>query len=422
MLQTSALIASSPAALGDLDLKPWIRSNAIDLQRLGSAEPVDAGRTFDLPISREARLLAFGEEVHGVGTLIEIKSRIFRWLVANRGFDTFILEDDLAGCMAIDDFIQGRGEAKSPPISGLYWCWNNQDIADLVLWMREFNAQRPQASRPLRFFGIDMQSSATASAWLGRYLAGHEPESWSQHEEVLVAIRDKGWTLAELPAEEFGLITGALAELERILGATPVKQPDSAALAERSIARRLVRTLQQHAEFQVAMKAPDAVSFGLRDRFMAENARWVLKQQGPESRVAICTANAHAALKNYAVNWQGTTGTVSSMGSFLRAELGANYLAIGLFRNQGEYLPDPRSGATGVAQIGAAAQGTINAGLASAGIERYWLPIAAAATGSPAAKWLNTEHPQIFYEPIAPAVQFDHLIFADHTRAPRARE
>ncbi len=422
MLRTALWVAVSPSAIGDAELKPWIRAHAIDLLPLSLPQLSKHQPAFDLPIPSETRLVAFGEEVHGVGTLIEIKSQVFRWLATKRGFDTFILEDDLAACLAVDEFIQGRGDAKSPPISGLYWCWNNQDIADLVLWMREFNAHRPAAARPLHFFGIDMQSSATAIAWLSRYLAAHEPELWAQSEDALIAMRDKGWTLSQLPPEEFGLISAALDELERALGAAAAKQPEAAALADRALARRLVRTLLQHAEFKMAMKEPDVASFGLRDRFMAENARWVLKQQGAESRVAICTANAHAALKNYAVNWQGATGTVNSMGSFLRAELGASYQAVGLFRNQGEYLPDPRSGATGVAQIGAAAKGTINAGLASAEIERYWISLATAAAGSPAAQWLNTEHPQIFYEAIAPAVQFDHLIFADHTRAPRKLE
>ena len=389
-LWTTLFVVASQAGLGDAELKPWIRAHSVNLMSLSSPAFSKDYPGFDLPIPSETRLVAFGEEVHGVGTLIEIKAQVFRWLATKRGFDTFVLEDDFAACLAVDEFIQGRGEAKSPPISSLYWCWNNRDIADLVLWMREFNAHRPKASRPLRFFGIDMQSSAAAIAWLSHYLSEKQPELWSANEAALLAMRDKGWTLAQLPPEEFGLITAALNELERALGAATANTPDSATLDDRALARRLVRTLQQHAEFQLAMKAPDVTSFGLRDRFMAENARWVLKQQGAESRVAICTANAHASLKNYPVNWQGTTGTVNSMGSFLRAELGAGYLAVGLFRNQGEYLPDPRSGSKGVAQVDAAAEGTINAGLASAGIERYWISLAAAPTDSPAAKWFNT--------------------------------
>lgn len=403
-------------------MKPWIRSHAVDLLPLSSTEFGKDNPSFDLPIPHEAHLIAFGEEVHGVGTLLEIKFQIFRWLVTQRGFDTFMLEDDFAGCLAVDEFVQGRSEAKSPPISGLYWCWSNQDLADLVLWMREFNAHRPQASRPLRFFGIDMQSSARAIDRLSHYLAEHEPELWSRNEKALIAMRDKDGTLSQLPAEELGLITTALDELERALGATLAKQPDSAALADRALARRLVRTLQQHAEYQSAMKESDVGSCGLRDRFMAENALWVLEQQGAESHVAICTANGHAALKSYAYDWRGAKGTVNSMGKFLRAELGASYLAVGLFRNQGEFLPDPRNGASGVEKRGAAAVGTINAGLSSAGIERYWLSLATAPADSGAANWLSSEHPQVFNEPIAPSIQFDDLIFADHTRAPRRVE
>jgi hypothetical protein len=105
-----------------------------------------------------ARIVAMGEGTHGTSEFFSLKNRIFRFLVERMGFTVLAMETSWNSGLAIDRFVTaGQGSARAA-LASAFPVWNNQEVLDLIEWMRAYNITR--GNRPaLRFVGIDMQDN-----------------------------------------------------------------------------------------------------------------------------------------------------------------------------------------------------------------------------------------------------------------------
>ncbi|TDC27440.1 hypothetical protein E1265_01785 [Streptomyces sp. 8K308] len=116
-----------------------------DLRPLGAA-------IGDVPV------VGLGEMLHGSHELYTLKLRVFRYLVAEKGFPIFALEARWSARLLLDAYVRtgagdprrvmadefGRGAAP----------WHVQEYLALVRWRREHNARRPR--RQVRFLGTGL--------------------------------------------------------------------------------------------------------------------------------------------------------------------------------------------------------------------------------------------------------------------------
>jgi erythromycin esterase-like protein len=101
-------------------------------------------------------LLALGEPTHGESAFLQLRNVAFAAL-AERGYRSIALESDRAAGLIADEFV--RGSATVPLDRALAEGFSHQfggapANRDLLLWMREWNAGRPDAER-LTFHGFD---------------------------------------------------------------------------------------------------------------------------------------------------------------------------------------------------------------------------------------------------------------------------
>ena len=149
-----ALLARPPIAPADDPLLRRIEGAAVIL------DTVDPTRDFgDLmplkAILADRRIVAMGEATHGTREFFQMKQRMFEFLVEELGFTLFGMECSTQISADVNAFLQGgAGDAADIANHLTYWPWATEEVRDLLLWMRDYNA-RPGLARQLRFYGLD---------------------------------------------------------------------------------------------------------------------------------------------------------------------------------------------------------------------------------------------------------------------------
>lgn len=254
-----------------------------------------------------------------------MRFRIFQYLVANHGCNTFFLEDDYANCLRINNYIHGNDDDVEKAIGGLgNWPWITAEMVDVVNWMREYNGNNPD--RKLEFIGVDAQ----------KYNANLE-----KIDELL--------TKYDMPATDttiykpitqtqfFGLKPK---KMEPYFDLAASKDVDTKSFSPKDKVEysNLIRHFKQIIEIQAEKKAG-----GLRDKTMAINMLEYLKSNSGTKGVFwahsghVCTVS---------LNEFGTDDWGGCAGGYLKEVLGDGYLGIGLDFDEGSFNawhPDDKS-------------------------------------------------------------------------------
>jgi erythromycin esterase-like protein len=137
----------------------WIRSTAIRLQT------VEAGHGFaDLqPLKRvvgNARIVSLGEATHGTREFFQLKHRLLEFLATEMGFTIFSIEANLPEAYRLNDYVlRGVGDPRQLLRGMYFWTWDTEEVLDMILWMRAFNAS---GRARVQFTGFDMQTPTVA--------------------------------------------------------------------------------------------------------------------------------------------------------------------------------------------------------------------------------------------------------------------
>ncbi|HSN89309.1 MAG TPA: erythromycin esterase family protein, partial [Thermoanaerobaculia bacterium] len=106
-----------------------------------------------------ARIVALGEGTHGTREFFQMKHRLFELLVEEMGFTHLAFEGGMAEWQKINEYVlTGVGDPAQLLRAQLTWPWNTQEVLDLILWMRQYNAA---GKGPVQLAGFDMPFSRT---------------------------------------------------------------------------------------------------------------------------------------------------------------------------------------------------------------------------------------------------------------------
>ena len=101
-------------------------------------------------ISRHS-VVCVGESTHGSHEFFASKVALFKNLVTNHGFNTFMIEDESKRCEEINEYIDtGEGNALEL-IGSLYKVWVRQELLNLIKWLREIHTDFN-----VKFVGFDI--------------------------------------------------------------------------------------------------------------------------------------------------------------------------------------------------------------------------------------------------------------------------
>ncbi len=398
----------------------WMRDRAVPLRT------VVAGSGFeDLAALKEkiggARVVALGEATHGTREFFQMKHRLLEFLVSEMGFTAFGIEATLPEAFEVDRWVvNGEGDP-AKALAGLYfWTWNTEEVMDLLEWMRAWNAD-PGHARKVRFYGIDMQAPVRAAKIALEALADLDRGTADRLRSRLAPTLTTfdAWGVGAMPKPELENLLAAARELEEALAARRASL--DARQGRESTARvlRCARVLVQNLE----MNSRPAEG-SIRDVAMAENSLWALEQEGPDGKLVVWAHNGHVA------------DSAGSLGGELRRTLGHDLRILGFSFFEGAFQamawPPPKSGLTTFVAP-PAAEGSLDASLAAAGLELALLDLRSLPADGAVSEWLAGRRAMrssgAIYDPAMDAFMYDDrpvrdlydaLVFFRRTSAARA--
>ena len=237
-----------------------------------------AGQVSDITIPEETRIIALGEATHGNAEFQQLKLEVFQIMVENYGVRSFALEADYGCSETANRYIHGGEGTAAQAASALgFQIYQTDEMANLLSWMRAYN-ENVSEREDLCIYGFDMQ----------RYDADYE-----YFIEMAEAL---GADTAELKKiwnnETFNEDYTGEQRAEIIKGVKEALLQNEKPETEQAV--HFADILLQNIELGNAMENMQA-GMALRDRFMADNAMWILGQEEARgnSRIFISGHNGH---------------------------------------------------------------------------------------------------------------------------------
>ncbi len=368
----------------------WLGARAI---ALATAEPDEQGAD-PLPLQAvigDARIVALGEATHGTHEFFTVKHRLVAFLVAELGFTVLALEADWAAVVPLDRWVRtGDGDPVALLAALELWSINTREMLDLLRWLRAYNERR-SAAPVVGLAGFDARSPNRAAALVLAYIGDVDP----------AAAPDFATAYTPLSTYDAGAYARATPEA-RARGRAGVGRAHATLLARRAVYEgasspaAFARALQGA---RVAVQAeadwaePDTrTRFAARDRFLAENAAWVLEQAGPGARIALWAHNEHVGTTPWAD--VPAPSRIPSMGGHLRERYGAGLVTCGLSFGEGTF----RALAVGEGSLGAHRAAppppdSYEAACRQTGLPRFLVDLRTVPHGTVAGDWLAGPHP-----------------------------
>ncbi|MDJ1494104.1 erythromycin esterase family protein [Cytophagaceae bacterium DM2B3-1] len=297
-------------ALPTLAETTWLKKAIIPLKSTSPSDPFTDLLALNEKIGK-AHMIGLGENTHGSHEIFQMKHRLIRWLVEQKGFNVIAFEADMAAAEDVNKYVlTGKGDARKV-LKGLgYWTWSVEEIAELISWVRQYNVAHPK--QMVQFKGFDMQYSWKALAALKEYLQPKDTLAWhslKKRMEYVQAIR------RFVPPTDTTIVS-AMQALREVKNTFLIRVPVGS-LSEKSLIQQHFRQIEQAIELRSVGE-----SSRFRDACMAENLYRSFSSI-PNARVVIWAHNNH--VDKY------------DMGYWLKTELADDYQSIGFTFDQGTF-------------------------------------------------------------------------------------
>ncbi|MDT0615940.1 erythromycin esterase family protein [Streptomyces lancefieldiae] len=345
-LATATVLASGSLGTGTAAARTSSAAGPVDALNRG-ARPLSDLNALGRMIG-DAHVVGLGEASHSAHEFFTLKQRIFRHLVATKGFTTFALEASWSTGLRLDAYVtRGSGDPAQimrDEFQGQYVFWNTQEYLDLIRWMRRYNITHPDRPQ-LRFVGNDLgYAGPDAFHHVTGYLAAHRPELAERIGNLYAGLEPAAgaqagpWMTGQLAKE----LPARRSEADRAAAALALLRdhglPGTAARGVERAHAWAVQNATAIAQSFTAYALPDEQfpeRMRYRDRAMAANTAWWLRHEG--GRILLASNNGHIAYTS-----DNPDEFPEPTGAFLRARLGPDYVNIGLTFNQGTVnaLPD----------------------------------------------------------------------------------
>jgi putative phosphoribosyl transferase len=291
----------------------------------------------------DARVVCLGEATHGTSEFYRLRARITQALVERKGFRIVAAEADWPDAERVDAYIRHREPrereweafARFPT-----WMWRNEEIADLVEGLRDWNAERTEDDRA-GFFGLDLYSLYTSVHEVLNYLEGRDPD-------LADAARTRYSCLepfAENPAhygravvsrryracedEAVAMLQDLLRQRLRLTAGGDGARGEAFPFFDAAQNARVVRNAE---EYYREMFYGNVSTWNLRDTHMMGTLKSLLRFFGDDSKAVVWAHNSH--LGDAAATYKAQRGEIN-LGHLCRQEYGGATFLVGFGTHTG---------------------------------------------------------------------------------------
>lgn len=249
----------------------------------------------------EARVVLLGEASHGTSEFYTWRADISRRLIAEQGVNFVAVEGDWATLWKLNQYVKHL-DSPYPSARAIMktfsrwpvWMWANEETAELIEWMRDFNADWPLDER-VGFYGIDVYGEQMAMEQAVIRLQSINAE-WARAVAAAYACFDpfRGNMHQYARAVAMGQddCQAAVAQAYALLqqGLITVEEDERYALWATKMNTKVVKNAERH--FRL-MAQGGAASWNARvDHFFGVVDR-LLEWYGPDARGVVWAHNTH---------------------------------------------------------------------------------------------------------------------------------
>jgi len=269
----------------------------------------------------KCEIVGLGEATHGTREFCQLKHRIFRYLVEEHNFRVLAYEYSFRKSIAINQYVMhGKGDLDSL-LSGESWIQNNEEVKDLLRWMRDYNRDKVYHDK-IRYIGVDTQLDAMRLQEVLSHLENEHQAFCRAHPLLLDKIK-------ELEKIDYASISSA----EYIRRTALYQDLASAVLnysgPDHEVLTLIVSSLLSSHDFLYSIFV---LKENPRDRQLADNVLHICSLLANKQKVVVWAHNAHVG---YNPDYYGPGE--GSMGKFLKDTLQDLYLTIGTAFSQGGF-------------------------------------------------------------------------------------
>ncbi len=139
----------------DTELIDYIRSHAVSLESKQDLDPL-------IDAAGERQFVLLGEASHGTSEYYIWRAKISKRLIEEKGYRFIAVEGDWTAAYKVNKFVKdlpGAGAGAREVLASFDrwppWMWNNEEVKELITWLRDYNLELPEHER-VGFYGIDL--------------------------------------------------------------------------------------------------------------------------------------------------------------------------------------------------------------------------------------------------------------------------
>jgi len=327
----------------------WVRQHAMAVRTIDPADQAFADLADLRNTLRGVRLVLLGEASHGDGATFLAKTRLVEFLQREMGFDVLVFESGFYDCSNATPS-SADADMRSTFQRCVWPMWSARQELDPLI---DYLAQARARGAPLAILGLDpdfvrepsrdhLARDLRAALQAARVRPDAATAEFLNVVDSLYAYLNP--TQPRPTAEAVARFISTAESLAEVMDTVSALAP-----AERGYWARVCESLASHARMRLrpAGQPLSRESVEMRDRQMARNLVWLVRQRFPARRVIVWSATLHAArnlaaltvLRDQPTPWgislQEMYRTKRVMGDYLRQEFGDSMYAIGFTALEG---------------------------------------------------------------------------------------
>lgn len=277
-----------------------------------------------------AEVVALGESIHTSGGFYQMKHRLFRYLVEEKGFRVFAFENPWIRADAANQYVQTCQGTPENAVGLLSLYWQGTEVRDLLQWMCEWNLTHPKEKDRVHFMGFDIQSQTLQNmSALIRFLVRIGVPTT---DPLAVGLRrcdgvaQRFYPVVQYPEARYRECEAALDATEALFALNEPSIVEQTSAEDLAWAR-LHLVGQQAWQEQIYLYSRNNPQrwYEVRDAGMAYAFQAIRELRFPGEKVAIWAHNHHIA--RHSTEYYGG---YTIMGTLLEEQLGEDYVPIAL--------------------------------------------------------------------------------------------
>src|SRR6478609_2090669 len=245
-------------------------------------------------------LVCIGEASHGTSEFYRWRAELSRRLITAHDFSWIGVEGDWPDCWRINRWVRGQDHQDLDVLGVLAgfdrwptWMWANQDVAQFLDWLREWNLELPMEHR-VGFYGLDVYSLWDSLREIISWLEANAPDAiptalqaWLCFVPYREDPHEYAWSTRLVPESCEADVVKLLVEVRFMASRYPVE--DEAAF---DAAQNAVVAANAERYYRVMMRG-NRDSWNLRDHHMADTIDRLVQHHGPGSKGLVWEHNSH---------------------------------------------------------------------------------------------------------------------------------